>query len=111
MSSQEKETTQEQNVTKETGKEIAKETTKDKTAKSSRKESIFSLIETLGVYCLYAGLAALVAGYFWKFGFTFIKPSREQILELFVFAARIGLIFALVFGLPIWLAKQQNDKH
>ena len=107
MSSQEKETNQEQNRIEET----SKESTKDKNVKRSRKESIFSLVETLGMFCLYAGLAGLVIGYFWKFGFTFIKPSREQLFELLVFAARVGLIFALVFGLPIWLAKQQDEKH
>lgn len=75
------------------------------------RAKIFSLIETLGMFCLYAGVACLIIAYFAKYGFTFTKLSREQIFDLLVWGARGGLIFALVIGLPIWLAREYGDKE
>lgn len=80
--------------------------------KPKDKSKLFSLIETLGMFCLYAGVACLLITYLAKYGFTFTKLSRDQLFELFVWGARGGLIFALVFGLPIWLAREYGqDGH
>lgn len=83
-----------------------------KADKPESKVKLFSLIETLGMYCLYAGVACLIISYFAKYGFTFSKLSRDQIVDLLVWGARGGLVFALVIGLPIWLAKEYGqDGH
>lgn len=80
--------------------------------KPKDRSKLFSLIETLGMFCLYAGVACLIISYFVKFGFTFTKPDWEQTKELFQWGARVGLIFAVVFGLPIWLAREYGqDGH
>ena len=83
-----------------------------KADKPESKVKIFSLIETLGMYCLYAGVACLIISYFAKYGFTFTKLTRDQIVDLLVWGARGGLVFALVIGLPIWLAREYGqDGH
>lgn len=83
----------------------------EKNSAQQGKAKIFSLIETLGMFCLYAGVACLIITYFGKYGFTFTKLSREQIFDLLVWGARGGLIFALVIGLPIWLAREYGPKE
>lgn len=85
--------------------------TETKTEKQLGKARIFSLIETLGMYCLYAGVVSLIISYFVKYGFAFEKLSREQIFELFIWGARGGLIFAIVVGLPIWLSKEYGTQE
>jgi hypothetical protein len=83
----------------------------EKHTEQKGKAKLFSLIETLGMFCLYAGVAILIITYFAKYGFTFTKLNREQIFDLLVWGARGGLIFALVIGLPIWLAREYGHKE
>lgn len=98
--------------TEETKPEEAKqEETKPAPAKSKDKSKLFSLVETLGMFCLYAGVTCLIITYLAKYGFTFTKLSREQLFDLFQWGARGGLIFAVVFGLPIWLAREYGQEE
>jgi|GEM_PF-2820058 len=82
----------------------------EKSKKKSGSSKIFSLIETLGMFCLYSGIASLIIAYLWRYGFTWQTRSRGEYFDLLVWAARGGLIFALVFGLPIWLAREYGGE-
>ncbi len=81
----------------------------EKAKKTVGWSKLFSLIETLGMFCLYSGVACLIIAYLWRYGFTWQTRSRGEYFDLLVWAARGGLIFALVVGLPIWLAREYGQ--